>query len=277
MPEPVKMRLLENPTLTYGQVITTARQLLAAHATDSAYRGGGSILGSNLLENVKKEPEPNVNRVAFQNRDSGPPVSNWRNSPGQFRFQNRNNFVHYSNTTNRNFKCFNCGRFGHIARNCRMFQQSYGGFQNNFQNGRSFSRGNFRFSGGPRKGDSNIMLHCLVCGDPGHNAGICEFGANVEQNEAQFENLDSVPVDRGISVGPSLEYTLDGRVDDVRFSILLDSGASRSFMNYNQFESKYPGRNFKERGQEQRAKGPVGDPIVVKGSVLMKVRIGNFE
>ena len=56
LPEPVKMRLLENPTLTYGQVITTARQLLAAHVNESAYRGGGSVLSPTLTENIKKNP-----------------------------------------------------------------------------------------------------------------------------------------------------------------------------------------------------------------------------
>ena len=35
LPETIKLRLLENPTLTYSQVITTARQLLAAHASDN--------------------------------------------------------------------------------------------------------------------------------------------------------------------------------------------------------------------------------------------------
>ena len=46
LPEPVKLRLLENPTITYGQVITTTRQLLAAHVNESAYRGGGSVLST---------------------------------------------------------------------------------------------------------------------------------------------------------------------------------------------------------------------------------------
>ena len=120
-------------------------------------------------------------------------------------------------------------------------------------------------------------MRCFVCGDPNHKANVCNFRARGEEARGTGEEFESPPVQRMISDIPNTEYKLEGLVDDVPVCILLDSGASRTFMNFEKFENIFPGRDFEERGTQQNAKGPNGEPIVVKGSVQMKLRVGNFD
>ena len=87
MPEPVKLRLLENPTLTYTKVTTTLRQLLAVHNSETVLFLGVSIGSQAFKQNEKKEPDPNFHLMNRQNsprrfsKCNGHPFENWNRFP----------------------------------------------------------------------------------------------------------------------------------------------------------------------------------------------------
>ena len=82
---------------------------------------------------------------SFQNNNNNNNYNNnYNNNNGNYNNNNRNN-GNNGNNNNRNVECYNCGKKGHISRNCRASQQqnNQGNRQNNNQNYQNNGNRNF--------------------------------------------------------------------------------------------------------------------------------------
>ena len=169
----IRRRLYENPTLTYVQCITTAKQLLTAskqvaeEGTSLGATGKSPNTESTLdLSKVKTEPSATSNFVGRKSH----PLS--QNRQQQFRQSSQYNAV----------KCLTCGGFGHLSRVCpsgnpRNYGSNFNRCRNNYpepqsaqlgHNTRSNSQTNFQ---GARGGNNQKNIPtCYVCGKLGHKA-----------------------------------------------------------------------------------------------------------
>lgn len=106
---------------------------------------------------------------------------------------------------NKNLRCYNCGRLGHISRNCRL----------NFHTNTGFSHGSARFSG--RRGFmNNVNLNiptCYNCGRMGHFSRDCAATSNVDRSTGLHRGRRPFrrgPSSRPSGIGVIICYNCDG-------------------------------------------------------------------
>ena len=169
----VRRRLYENPTLTYAQCITTAKQLLSAakQVADDSKPGGVIGRGSTDAMKIKQEPVASGNALHRGYQYSGTSFNAQQgNLSGVDPRRNYSAVTRpYGAPT-----CYTCGEVGHINRFC-PHRATAGNGSNSYRNlpgsninpcyRQPHNVGQSRTQTSP----ANDTQECFVCGKRGHS------------------------------------------------------------------------------------------------------------
>ena len=245
MPSLVEIRLLENPTYTYAQCVVAARQLLAVHRD-----GLGSV--SSEKSGIKStrignsEERSSLAMAGHSNRDDSRPAQ------PQFRGRNPSTAVNRGGQRayNETRSCYNCGKPGHLARDCRT------------------PRGNT--SRYDAHAASSVAAICQICSRAGHTALNC-YKRYDQSGPRKFQQ--SKPPSGMASTG---EYRLRVQVNGTPMRLLVDTGASHSYMSWTTYMKNFRQVPTRDPPAELKStKVANGDKMPTRAVVDLQVAAGS--
>lgn len=129
-------------------------------------------------------------------------------------------------------KCYNCGRTGHLAYDCRS-DNSKDNNGNNAQHSESTSTNN---TASRRESVMHKKIICFRCGGPGHTAPRCSKAETRHEKSAD-------QVERRVNICATVPTT--GHLENLgeKFSFCFDSGAECSLIKEN-IAKRFPGKRL---------------------------------
>ena len=244
MPSLIEIRLLENPTYTYAQCVVAARQLLAVH------RDGFGLVASEkaAIKSARignSEERSSLAMAGHSNRDDS------RSARPRFNGRNENPAVNRGGprADKDTRSCYNCGKVGHIARDCRLPR-------------RSASRQD-------APGPAQQATTCQICSRVGHTALNC-YKRYDQPGGRKFQQ--SKPPSGMASTG---EYRLRAQVNGTSMRLLVDTGASHSYMSWTTYMKNFkqvPTRN--PPAELKSTKVANGDKMPTRAVVNLQMAVG---
>ncbi len=245
LPELIKNKLYENPTLTYQQCIVTARQLFAAQKQKALDVQSGVVIKSEApMMTPKQEPVNSASGMQFQTQNAYRPRYSQYSNNSSLRTNTSNRFSN-QNEFRSGKRCFNCGIFGHIARDCRKPPQNRSQFE-------------------LRKQESSYGSQ--------YNPSTKQGSSNSQLNRQSSKKANGVSASEGES-----EYFVDGVIDGKELAFLLDCGATNSFISLDCFSALFPDREYKETSSDHTAISFNGAIVQILGSFEAEVIFGSYK
>ena len=275
MEAPIRLRLYENPALTYAQCVTTARQLQSAvkqlsdegvtlPSTTSSSAGQRLQGGASAAVTIKAEPEGHANSMRFASARTAD--------------TSRNNQRQQQSTP---LTCFNCGKVGHKSAQCWASRG-----QPSRQTGRN-DNSQRDFVRNEQQQVEKPQLTCFECDGRGHKQDICpsrnDASAAPKQRQQPSKPSYQARPNSGMSTRNTItgtehfEYIADAQADGRHVSCLLDSGAADNFMSFELFDRLFPSREYASTIEDESVRAANGTTMRIRGRVSIEMDFGTYS
>ena len=275
MEAPIRLRLYENPALTYAQCVTTARQLQSAvkqlsdegvtlPSTTSSSAGQRLQGGASAAVTIKAEPEVHANSMRFASARTAD--------------TSRNNQRQQQSTP---LTCFNCGKVGHKSAQCWASRG-----QPSRQTGRN-DNSQRDFVRNEQQQVEKPQLTCFECGGRGHKQDVCpsrnDASAAPKQRQQPSKPSYQARPNSGMSTRNTItgtehfEYIADAQADGRHVSCLLDSGAADNFMSFELFDRLFPSREYASTTEDESVRAANGTTMRIRGRVSIEMDFGTYS
>ena len=275
----IRLRLYENPALTYGQCVTTARQLQSA-VKQLAEEGVPTPNSIDFGGDARPQMQTPAGHVKTETVASANLIRNAAARPNavpgsEFRERQSNLWT-----------CYNCGKLGHKSAQCLAPRAD---------SGRRYSgnaAGRYGAMEGNRNRTDRAPLTCFSCGGHGHKQDVCpskrssqptprrqNVAERTQPSTATFgPRMNTTSSTRNTITGTEhFEYLVDAHVDGHKVSCLLDSGAANTFMSFQLFERLFPGRDYTRANENETVRAANSTTMRIRGYFSAELDFGSYK